>query len=66
MTHTLAATNWTQALAALIESAADGDTISVRNRSQAEMGKSALARMMPDKKLAFEWQVDDIGEDEDD
>lgn len=55
--------NWHMALAEAIESALDGETIEVRTKSQAELGELARLRMCPDKRLTFEFAVDDLAEE---
>ena len=57
---TIPAGNWMIALADAIASAPQGETIHVRTRSQAELGKSAAVRMCPNKGLIFEFEHDDL------
>ncbi len=44
---------WTTKLANAIKDAADGDSIQVESEAGVELGRGALARMCPEKKLSF-------------
>ena len=54
MKHEVAKANWHIDLADKIETAEDGDTIVCHAEAMVEMGKSALSRMCPEKKITFE------------
>lgn len=53
MTHKIPYGGWAQALADVIDAAADGDTVECHSAAMVEIGEGALASSWPDKKVTF-------------
>lgn len=57
--YTVPHNNWHMALADIIETAKDGDTIICHSDAMAELAERARTRMCPEKQLTFTTEEED-------